>query len=176
MPRGVHWVSALCARSAYICGKIFTPLRPRLPHGAPVGWSTGGHPAREFRDIRLLAVTTATGWTRTRPRAGFAPIASWVSFSTIAKQVITYRRALGVLLLKYKGKHVQPIRTRARGGNQSRSHVGCGTSPECQAQLSRISFSSCEVTRSTPVASSVTVCSTWTRGLTWLGLGSEGAG
>ena len=41
-----------------------------LSHGAPVGWSTGGHPAREFRDIRLLAVTTATGWTR--PRAGFA--------------------------------------------------------------------------------------------------------
>ena len=38
-------------------------------HGAPVGWSTGGHLAREFRDIRLLAVTTATGWTR--PRAGF---------------------------------------------------------------------------------------------------------
>ena len=30
----------------------------------------GWHPAREFRDIRLLAVTTATGWTR--PRAGFA--------------------------------------------------------------------------------------------------------
>ena len=30
----------------------------------------GWHPAREFRDIRLLLVTTATGWTR--PRAGFA--------------------------------------------------------------------------------------------------------
>ena len=58
-------------------------------HGAPVGLSTGGHLAREFRDIRLLAVTTATGWTR--PRAGFAPIASWRSFSTIAKQVISAR-------------------------------------------------------------------------------------
>merc|ERR1712086_412860 len=29
------------------------------------------------------------GWTR--PRAGFAPIASWRSFSTIAKQVISAR-------------------------------------------------------------------------------------
>ena len=49
------------------------------------GWSTGGHPAREFRDIRLLAVTTATGWTR--PRAGFAPIASWRSFSLPSKLI-----------------------------------------------------------------------------------------
>ena len=67
-------------------------------HGAPVGWSTGGHLAREFRDIRLLAVTTATGWTR--PSAGFAPIASWRSFSTIAKQVISARSAVTAMTAK----------------------------------------------------------------------------
>merc|ERR1719149_596157 len=71
-----------------------------LFHGAPVGWleHTGGHLAREFRDIRLLAVTTATGWTR--PRAGFAPIASWRSFSTIAKQVISARSAVTAMTAK----------------------------------------------------------------------------
>ena len=39
-------------------------------HGGACWWCTVGHPAREFRDTRLLTVTTGTGWTR--PRAGFA--------------------------------------------------------------------------------------------------------
>ena len=42
----------------------------RHTHDSACWWCTVGHPAREFRDIRLLAVTTATGWTR--PRAGLA--------------------------------------------------------------------------------------------------------
>ena len=37
-------------------------------HGGARWWSTVGHPAREFRDTRLLTVTTATGWTRHRRR------------------------------------------------------------------------------------------------------------
>ena len=43
-------------------------------HGGAHWRCTVGHPAREFCDIRPLAVNTATGWTR--PRAGFAPIVS----------------------------------------------------------------------------------------------------
>ena len=75
---GLRWCLALVWVAANVWLACCCSSRPiigmnehwtTLSHGAPVGWSTGGHPAREFRDIRLLAVTTATGWTR--PRAGF---------------------------------------------------------------------------------------------------------
>jgi len=62
-------------RAAVLLGRSSGWMNIGQPsHGGARWWSTVGHPAREFRDIRLLAVTTATGWTR--PRAGFAPMVS----------------------------------------------------------------------------------------------------
>ena len=48
-----------------------------LTRRRPLVESTVGHPARELRDIRLLAVTKATGWTR--PHAVFAQMFQYLS-------------------------------------------------------------------------------------------------
>ena len=66
-------------------------------HGVACWWCTVGHPAREFRDIRLLAVTTATGWTMK---------VFFNYFSTIAKQVISGAAVTAVTAKLCAGLHL----------------------------------------------------------------------
>ena len=74
LPRSLG-LAACCCSSRPIIGmdEHWTTLTRRRP----LVESTVGHPARELRDIRLLAVTKATGWTR--PHAVFAQMFQYLS-------------------------------------------------------------------------------------------------
>ena len=80
-----------------------------LSHGGACWWCTIGHPAREFRDIRLQAVTTA----KVRGGLDHAPVyfcANCImnrrSFSTIAKQVISGAAVTAVTAKLCAGLHL----------------------------------------------------------------------